>query len=98
MEELNYNELYANHLMCRNCNRKTNGIEDYKNNKTGKVTKTCAKCRDCVLKSLAKNPQHKPLTLKQQIQIMKEVLKTLEPETLNDLYEQKPQLKTILTN
>jgi len=58
--EINYNDMYSNYLMCKNCNRKTQGPEDYKNTKTGKVTKTCAKCRSCVLRSLAKRPQTKP--------------------------------------
>jgi len=96
--EINYNDMYSNYLMCKNCNRKTQGPEDYKNTKTGKVTKTCAKCRSCVLRSLAKRPQTKPPTIKQQIDIMKRALRTFDEETLKSLYDIQPKLKFILSD
>lgn len=34
--------------MCHNCNWEITGIEDYRSEKTGKITKTCAKCRSSV--------------------------------------------------
>lgn len=97
MDEKNYNELYSNYLMCRNCNRETAGIEDYKSNKTGKVTKTCKKCRSSVLKSQAKKSDVKPLTLKKQIDIMKNALKELESPIIDELCKNQPRLKEILT-
>jgi len=96
MTEKNYNELYSTYLLCRNCNRETSGIEDYKSSKTGKITKTCVKCRSCVLKSQAKKSDARPLTLKKQIAIMKIALKGLETQTIDELYEKQPRLKEII--
>ena len=96
MSENNYNELYENHLMCKNCERKTTGIQDFMT-KTEKITKTCQTCRTGVLKSQAKKPQHKPLTLKQQVSLLTEVLKKFEPSgILDNLSEEYPRLKEIL--
>lgn len=96
MDENNYNELYATHQMCRNCNRRTNGVDDFKNAQTGKLTKTCRKCRACVLSSQAKKADSKPLTLKQQISMMKKALNSLEVDQLEVMYDQHPRLKEIL--
>ena len=71
------------------------GIEEYKNAKTGKLTKTCAKCRSCVLKSQAKKPQYKPIPLKTKINILTQVLNSLDPDVLEQLHLQEPRLKNI---
>lgn len=97
---IDYNKEFSDHLRCPNCSRKTTGVAEYKNIKSGKVTKTCKKCRDSVYKSLKKKPRikHKPITQKETIAFYKtlidtipsEVLKlhiTLNPELVNDRYK-----------
>lgn len=95
--EKDYNKLYEDHLVCKNCNRDTpGGIEEYKNAKTGRITKTCSKCRACVLKSLAKNPHLTPLPLKTKLHILKRVINSLDPDIIEQLHAEEPLLQKII--
>jgi hypothetical protein len=83
-KQVDYNEQYKNYLRCRNCNRSTNGINDFKNKKSGRITKTCINCRECVLKSVMKINLTKPkkITLKQKVKFLEELLKELDDDRL----------------
>jgi hypothetical protein len=96
-----YNNAYKNYEMCPNCNRKTpDGIEAYKNRKSGKLTKTCRACRDCVLKSVtAKVRYDKRMTLRQQNEYLKVILRDhLNQEAFNALAIKYPKLSTVIPN
>ena len=97
MNIVDYNDAYENHLMCRNCGRKTQGIEDFMT-KTKKVTKTCQKCRTSVLSSIKKKTRtiSKPMTLKEQNKYLKKVIHGLSEDKLSDLKKDYDLLDTIL--
>jgi ribosomal protein L34E len=54
-EVIDYNKEYEEHMRCKNCNRKTNGIDDFKNIKTGNIVKTCINCRKSVYTSIKRS-------------------------------------------
>ena len=97
---INYNHAYERHLMCRNCGRATGGIGDYMNIKTGRVTKTCQKCRASVLASVLKKDRicKKKIPIKEQNESLKKIIQELDEETLGKLKETYPILVTILNN
>ena len=69
---------------CNNCNRKTNGTQDYINKKNGKITKTCIKCRTSVKNSLAKIKEkkkiEKPLKLSECVNTLLDMMKRADIE------------------
>jgi hypothetical protein len=81
MSELNidYNKEYEDLKRCRNCNRRTDGEQDFINQKNNKRTKTCKKCRLSVIKSLQKRitdgKTEKKLTQKEKITHLTNILK-----------------------
>lgn len=64
MEEkkLTKGELIQQKLKCPSCNRKTSGPEEYKNIRSGNITKTCQRCRASVRESLGKTTRKRPVT------------------------------------
>jgi hypothetical protein len=76
-KDIDYNTEYKDYLRCRNCNRSTNGIDDFKNKKSGRITKTCINCRQSVLKSVMKINLTKPpkITLRQRVKLLEDLLK-----------------------
>ena len=69
-EVIDYNKEYLDHLRCKNCNRKTNGIEDFKNIRSGNITKTCLGYRKSVYAALKKKPQQNNKTYTNRDKIM----------------------------
>ena len=70
---------YILYKRCRNCNRQTEGIQDFKNLKTGKITKTCIKCRNSVIKSLQKRASEgktkKKITMREKMEVLNNIIK-----------------------
>jgi len=84
-ENIDYNKEYLEHTRCRGCNRKTSGAEDFKNIRSGKMTKTCKVCRSSVYASLKKKPRQKPpprLTQRAKLQYYQQLIKRLNTEDL----------------
>jgi hypothetical protein len=74
---------YKEYLRCRNCNRATpDGINDYRNRKTGSLTKTCIKCRNSVYRSLAKKPRLKPTSQKDIMRILVKICNAMSDDDL----------------
>ena len=76
-KDIDYNTEYKDYLRCNNCNRQTNGIADFKNKKSGRITKTCINCRESVLKSVMKINLTKPpkITLRQRVKLLEDLLR-----------------------
>ena len=76
----NYTLEYENHTRCPNCNRKTTGIDDFKNIRSNNIVKTCLKCRKSVYNSLRKRPDRisARTNLKEKIKIYEERINKLE--------------------
>lgn len=76
---------YSKYLRCRKCNRKTEGIEDFKSLRGEKITKTCIKCRKCVLKSQKESvkPRKKKLTNPQKIEKLLLLLSNIDDKIIN---------------
>jgi hypothetical protein len=92
---IDYNEEYKEHKRCPNCNRKTAGIEDYKNIRSGNITRTCKKCRECVYKSFKKKPrfQKKKVTLKEIVGTFSDILEDMDKEQLKKIVEKHPEYR-----
>jgi hypothetical protein len=101
-DAIDYNDEYKKHLRCPTCNRKSNGLDDFKSLKTGRKTKTCVKCRTSVYKSLKKimeKPEYikkKRITQKQQLAIYRDVVSVVGIETLLKALGDNVSLKTSL--
>lgn len=92
MDDFDFNTAFKEHQLCPNCFKKTpNGIDDYKNRITGKVTKTCKNCRDTVLKAVKAKPRivKKKMTMKQQNQYFKLIM-SREPGIFAELENKYP--------
>lgn len=80
---------YDVHLKCPSCDESTNGIIDYKNIRTGKITKTCFKCREYVYNSLKKKRRlptyKKQMRMKELIEIYKKFIKKIHIEYKTDI-------------
>lgn len=85
-----YAEEYKNKLRCPTCNKKTKGEEDYKNIKTGKITKTCNTCRSRVYASY--NKIREP-TQKETIEGLLQIIKNVEKTSLDKILDKNPDLK-----
>ena len=98
--ETDYNQEYLDHLRCRNCNRKTKGIEDFKNIRSGNITKTCIGCRKSVYASLKKRPQqnNKTYTNRDKIMDLMLLLDEMDNKVIEEalLKVENPRLKGIL--
>jgi hypothetical protein len=84
-----YTKEYEAHLRCPNCKQETEGVEDYQNFKTGKLTKTCITCRTKVLKSLNKI---KLPTNKERIKAYEEILKLIHKDIIRQAIKDKEHL------
>ena len=98
MTTIDYNKEYKEHLRCPNCNRKTAGIDDYKNIRSGKITKTCAKCRASVYKSYRKIPRikKKKITMKEKVELFNILIKDLDKLEVEKFIENNPTYENIL--
>jgi len=85
-----YLEEYQSKLRCPSCNKKTKGEEDYKNIKTGKITKTCNICRSRVYSSY--NKIREP-TQKETIEGLLSIIKNVEKTNLDKILNDNPDLK-----
>jgi len=87
VDPIDYNKEYLDHLRCRTCNRPTKGIEDFKNIKSGKITKTCLNCRVSVYASVKKNPRvlKKKITNKEKLACFAKLIEPLNKEKIKDL-------------
>lgn len=98
-ECVNYNEEYDKHLRCPNCNKETVGIEDYKNIRTGAITKTCMKCREIVYRSYNKKIRirKKKTTMREKVELLEVIFQTNKNR---DLYDEiiiaNPKYKDII--
>jgi len=88
-EVIDYNKEYEDHLRCKNCNRKTNGIDDFKNIKTGNIVKTCLNCRISVYASLKKKTRltKKKLTNKEKLECYTKLINALDKDILKEANE-----------
>lgn len=88
-KKVDYNKEYADYLRCKNCGRKTSGIDDYKNIKSGKLTKTCLMCRVSVYSSLKKHPHtiKKVFKLRDKVDSLLNLIRHIDPEILKDAVE-----------
>ncbi len=93
---IDYNTEYKEYKRCFNCDSVTQGIDDYKNIRTGKVTKNCKKCRERVLISYNKKPRvtKKNPTNKEIIEAMKTIIDQINKEKLTEIIN-KPENKQI---
>jgi hypothetical protein len=84
---------------CNNCGKKTNGIKDFKNPKTGRINKTCSICREKVLKSVTSKIREvkRNMTLREQNNYMKKILKDQDKSFLSKLEKKYEYLPTILS-
>ena len=73
---------YNNKIRCPSCNRKSNPETDYINEKNGKITKTCIKCRLSVKKSISKKPRIS-ITQKKQIEGLKKIINLIDKDYLH---------------
>lgn len=92
---------YENHTRCQNCNRKTQGIDDYKNIRTGTNTKTCLKCRKTVYKSLQKksniitkrtNQKDKITIYEERLKLYEKILKLINEKGIEKFKEENIEL------
>lgn len=81
---MDYNKLISDHKLCPRCMRKTEGEQNYKHlKKKGIICKTCDKCRTKILKGFNKyNEKNKKLTIKEENEIMKNILKNIDKDTI----------------
>ena len=93
---IDYNQEYKNHLRCPSCNRKTNGIEDYKSVRTNRTVKTCIKCRMSVINSNKKNIKPKKPTKNEYIEGLRELIYRFDKDTLNKILEENDKYKIFL--
>lgn len=99
---IDYNAEYRMFMRCPTCNRKCDGIDDFRSIKTRRITKTCIKCRSSVYKSLKKimdKPEYKAkkkLTLRQQLAVFKQVIDIVGLTTLTSRLNEHESLKTSL--
>ena len=93
---IDYNKEYKEYKRCLNCNSPTEGIEDYKNLRTGQLTKTCKKCRERVLISYNKKPRvaKKNPTNKEIIQALKTIIDQIDGDIITEIIN-KPDNKHI---
>src|SRR5438874_1418638 len=95
--EIDFNTEYKEHKRCMNCNKPTNGIEDFKNIHTGKLTKTCKKCRENVYASFKKKPRNltKPPKKDTQIYLLKQLIKKIDKDEINQIIDNDKELKCL---
>ena len=91
---IDYTDEYKEHKRCPNCNLPTQGIEDYKNIKSGKITKTCKRCRHRVLKSY--NLKCKKLTKKDYLNAYRDILKLIHNDVITQATKDKEEFKPFL--
>lgn len=96
MTDIDYNYEYKNFLRCPNCNRQTEGKKNFKNIKSGNITKTCDKCRNSVLVSINKKPRKKKPTMKQLLVISKIIIENIDENELNEIAEKNANIKPFL--
>lgn len=100
-EIIDYNKEYEEHLRCKNCNRKTNGINDFKNIKTGNIVKTCLNCRKSVYTSIKKtNNIKKTYKNSDKINDLLLLINKIDKNVLNNALssmEGKEQLQQLIT-
>lgn len=68
-----------NKRRCPGCQRKTNGVEEYKSNRSpGKITKTCIKCRENYMRAYQRQFNRsisgKKIPMKKQIEILESTI------------------------
>ena len=99
-EEIDYNKEYSEFLRCPNCNRRTSGIDDFKNVKTGRIVKTCIRCRECVGKSLRKKPRIKvkAITNKERLEMCKLFLTYLDADICKKIIEEHPEAERVIND
>ncbi len=97
---IDFNKEYEQHLRCPNCNRQANGIDDFRNIKTGRVVKTCIKCRKCVYKSVLKKPRpnRKPITNKERLATYKFLVGHIPADTLKNIRDNNPSYERIFND
>lgn len=84
---IDYNKEYKEYKRCKCCNRVTKGEEDFKNIRSGKLTKTCITCRTSVYASLKKKPRPAPkkkLTNKEKIICYMKLVEALDKTVLTE--------------
>jgi hypothetical protein len=84
---------------CNNCGKKTGGIEDFKNPKTGRINKTCSSCRERVLKSVTSKVREvkRKMTLREQNSYLRNILKDQDKSFLTKLEKKYEYLPTIMS-
>lgn len=94
---IDYNYEFDNHLRCPNCNRKTQGPENFKNKKTGDITRTCDKCRASVLASVKKNskkyPKKRKPTNKCLLETSKLIISQIDSDILDNIILNNPHIQ-----
>lgn len=88
---IRYPTRYEQHLRCPRCNQPTSGPDEFKNIRSGKLTKSCSACRSAACATSKKRPKaqnlpaHKKnkLNLTQQVFHHKQILACLPQETLD---------------
>ena len=95
-DAINYNQEYKEHKRCPTCNRKSEGVQDYKSKRSNKLTKTCLKCRASVLKSLKKKPQPRKPTQKETIEALYKILDCIDTKVIRDAIKDKHKLKPFI--
>jgi hypothetical protein len=98
---IDYNTEYIEYKRCRSCNRETRGIEDFKNIRSEKITKTCIICRKSVYASLKKKPRPKPInkiTMRKSIDLYVRLLKGFGKEQIAEKIDEigDTELKQLL--
>jgi len=82
---------YAEHKRCPSCNKPTAGVDDYKNIRSGSITKTCVKCRESVYTSYKKKERitKRSMTKDDKLSLYHKLVKGIDKEVV---------LKTIAAN
>ena len=93
-----YTEEYQNHLRCPTCKRKKNGEEDFKNIRSGRITKGCNECKSKIYQSYKKKHRKtmvKRVHLKDKVKLLKDLLSKIDKAQIETLIEKHPQQKVL---
>lgn len=95
---IDYMKEYAEWKRCPQCNKQTEGEEDYQNIRSGNTVKNCRHCRKKVLTAVKQlnSTLPKPITQRDKIELLYEILSQCDDTLISKLKDTKLSYKTII--